>query len=74
MTRSSPALYEARVAASAALPTGVGATRRATSLPSPADIAGDRIGLPVADRKYLVNPRSIIMLYYDYAAIDQAAE
>ncbi|MEO6965744.1 MAG: glycogen debranching protein GlgX [Acidobacteriaceae bacterium] len=45
-----------------------------TSLPSPDDIAGDMIGLPVADRKYLVNPRSVIMLYYDYAAIDQAAE
>ncbi|MEO6909685.1 MAG: glycogen debranching protein GlgX [Edaphobacter sp.] len=45
-----------------------------TSLPSPDDIVEETIGSPLAARKYLVSPRSIVMLYYDYAARDQVGE
>ena len=43
-----------------------------TSLPSPDDILEEAAGVPVAAPKYLVNPRSIVMLHYDYATRDQA--
>jgi isoamylase len=38
-----------------------------TSLPSPMDIVGKDDGVAVQGPKYLVNPRSIIMLHYDIA-------
>lgn len=38
-----------------------------TSLPSPNDIVADGEGVPIDGAKYLVNPRSIIMLQYKYA-------
>jgi glycogen operon protein len=38
-----------------------------TSLPSPQDIVGQGDGQPVTSAAYTVNPRSIIMLQYDYA-------
>ncbi len=44
-----------------------------TSLPSPDDIVEEAKGLPVSDPKYLVNPRSVVMLHYDYAAKEQVA-
>jgi len=44
-----------------------------TSLPSPDDIADAGMGLPVNTSQYTVNPRSIVMLYYDYAKTDQQA-
>jgi isoamylase len=43
-----------------------------TSLPSPDDILEEAAGALVAAPKYLVNPRSIVMLHYDYATKDQA--
>ncbi|HUY82581.1 MAG TPA: glycogen debranching protein GlgX [Acidobacteriaceae bacterium] len=43
-----------------------------TSLPSPNDILEEAAGVPVAGSKYLVNPRSIVMLHYDYATQDHA--
>jgi isoamylase len=36
-----------------------------TSLPPPSDIVGKDDGVPVQGAKYLLNPRSIIMLHYD---------
>jgi glycogen operon protein len=39
-----------------------------TSLPSPNDIVADGKGTPVDGAKYLVNPRSIIMLQYKYGS------
>ena len=44
-----------------------------TSLPSPDDIADETTGIPVTTPAYLVNPRSIVMLHYDYAKQDQTA-
>ena len=44
-----------------------------TSLPSPDDIVEERSGWPVIDPEYLVNPRSVVMLHYDYAAKNQVA-
>ena len=41
-----------------------------TSLPSPDDIMEEGTGVPVATPKYLVNPRSIVMLHYNYATKD----
>ncbi len=38
-----------------------------TSLPSPYDIVEESVGLLVTGPKYRVNPRSMIMLHYDYA-------
>ena len=38
-----------------------------TSLTSPDDIVGEGAGALVAAPKYLVHPRSIVMLHYDYA-------
>jgi isoamylase len=38
-----------------------------TSLPSPYDIVEETMALPVNGPKYLVNPRSIVVLHYDYA-------
>jgi isoamylase len=38
-----------------------------TSLPSPDDVLEEGIGVPVTDAKYRVNPRSVVMLHYDYA-------
>ncbi len=43
-----------------------------TSLPSPDDIEETK-GLPMIEPKCLVNPRPLVMLHYDYAANDQAA-
>jgi isoamylase len=37
-----------------------------TSLPSPEDILACANGVPVATSRYVVNPRSIVMLHYDY--------
>lgn len=37
-----------------------------TSLPSPDDIVEDRNGIRVNSAAYLVNPRSTVILYYDY--------
>ena len=42
-----------------------------TSLPSPDDITDEKTLVPVATPRYLVNPRSIVMLHYDYATKDQ---
>jgi isoamylase len=39
-----------------------------TSLPSPEDILEGATGVPVATSRYVVNPRSIVMLHYDYSA------
>jgi glycogen operon protein len=44
-----------------------------TSLPSPNDISDEGKGSPVNGPKYLVNPRSIVMLHYDDATKDQVA-
>jgi glycogen operon protein len=44
-----------------------------TSLPSPNDISEEGKGSPVNGPKYLVNPRSIVMLHYDDAAKDRAS-
>jgi len=44
-----------------------------TSLPSPDDILEEGTGVPVATPKYLVNPRSIVMLHYNYATKDPAS-
>jgi glycogen operon protein len=41
-----------------------------TSLPSPDDIVDETGGLLVAGPRYLLNPRSIVMLHYDYATGD----
>ena len=41
-----------------------------TSLSSPADIVEETMGLPVDGLKYIVNPRSIVMLHCDYATKD----
>jgi isoamylase len=38
-----------------------------TSLPSPDDIVEEAKGVPVIDPKYVVNPRSLLMLHHDYA-------
>ncbi len=38
-----------------------------TSLPSPEDILEEAAGVPVAASTYLVSPRSVVMLHYDYA-------
>jgi isoamylase len=43
-----------------------------TSLPSPNDIIEETVGLPVTGAKYVVNPRSIIMLHYNYVTQDHA--
>ncbi len=45
-----------------------------TSLSSPADIVEATMGLPVDGLKYVVNPRSIVMLHCDYATKDQAVD
>lgn len=45
-----------------------------TSLPSPDDIPGETIGSTVAGGKYLVNPRSIVMLHYDCVVGNPAAD
>jgi glycogen operon protein len=42
-----------------------------TSLPTPDDIVEETNGLRVKGPKYLVNPRSIVMLHYDYARTDE---
>ena len=42
-----------------------------TSLPTPDDIVEETDGLPVKGPKYLVSPRSIVMLHYDYARTDE---
>jgi glycogen operon protein len=42
-----------------------------TSLPSPNDISEEGKGSSVNGPKYVVNPRSIVMLHYDDAAKDQ---
>jgi hypothetical protein len=39
-----------------------------TSLPSPEDILEGATEVPIASSRYIVNPRSIVMLHYDYAA------
>ncbi len=44
-----------------------------TSLPSPEDILEEAAGVPVAASTYLVSPRSVVMLHYDYATKDPAA-
>jgi isoamylase len=41
-----------------------------TSLPSPDDIMEEGTGAPVTTPKYLVNPRSIVMVHYNYATKD----
>ena len=38
-----------------------------TSLPSPEDIVDEAAGVPVQSARYIVNPRSVVMLHYDYA-------
>jgi glycogen operon protein len=45
-----------------------------TSLPSPQDVVEEGMIVPVKGPKYAVNPRSIVMLHYDDAHVDQAAE
>jgi glycogen operon protein len=44
-----------------------------TSLSSPDDIVEEASGFPVGGVTYRVNPRSIVMLYYDHATAGQAA-
>jgi len=38
-----------------------------TSLPSPEDIVDEAAGVPVHGPRYIVNPRSVVMLHHDYA-------
>lgn len=44
-----------------------------TSLPSPDDLADEGKGVPVAGSTYVVNPRSLVMLHYDYATANLTA-
>lgn len=44
-----------------------------TSLPSPDDVVAEAAASPLASHKCLVNPRSIVMLYYDYPASETTA-
>jgi len=44
-----------------------------TSLPFPNDIVEETGSLPVTGSKYVVNPRSIVMLHYDYMTQDRHA-